>query len=363
MSYTNNFYDFLIKTIKKIIKINHQKKKKKKNNKKNQKNEKDLNKKSNKNNKNKKAKKGKKEINRANKNYKINKNSKSKNKNDKKVSKITKSPKKDTKLTNIKEIKSPNKKNKNSNNKSPNKKSEINKNNKKIVQIFEELQKIVSEPTSEPVPEAKPDPNIQQNEKGKENKENKENKNNKENKENNKVVKQKYPKSKKKNKKIAKIIIDEELKKSTPIRNLKKQPKGILKKVPIPTNFSFNLNSPPPKSQIRSRSSDKKVTFSSEAKEKKYKTFSEIFQSPSKLKATPLKRKINSEKKSSHKKTNILLVEDGNENKNDFIGKKRNISFNDERIVKEYNPKTPVRDVKERMTRKSPLERKKKENN
>ena len=38
--------------------------------------------------------------------------------------------------------------------------------------------------------------------------------------------------------------------------------------------------------------------------------------------------------------------------------KKRNISFNDERIVKEYNPKTPVRDVKQRITRKSPLERK-----
>ena len=119
------------------------------------------------------------------------------------------------------------------------------------------------------------------------------------------------------------------------------------------------MSSPPPKSQYRSKSSDKKVTFSSsEPKDKKFKTFAEIFQSPSKLKATPLKRRINSEKKSSHKKNN-LLMEENEEIKNDFIGKKRNITFNYERIVKEYNPKTPVRDVKERTTRKSPLERKK----
>ena len=53
------------------------------------------------------------------------------------------------------------------------------------------------------------------------------------------------------------------------------------------------------------------------------------------------------------------MIEDNDDTKNDFIGKKRNITFNYERIVKEYNPKTPVRDVKERTTRKSPLERKK----
>ena len=53
----------------------------------------------------------------------------------------------------------------------------------------------------------------------------------------------------------------------------------------------------------------------------------------------------------------ILTAEEKSEKKDTNI-KKRNISFNDERIVKEYNPKTPVRDVKQRMTRKSPLERK-----
>ena len=205
---------------------------------------------------------------------------------------------------------------------------------------MEEIQKIVYEP--QPKNESRSESSENQKEKEKE-----------------KNVKPKYPKSKKKNKKVTKIIIDEELKKSTPIRNLKKQPKGILKKTSLTTHL-FNLNSPPPKSQIRSKSSDKKVTLSSESKDKKFKTFSEIFQSPSKLKATPLKRKINSEKKSSHKKSNILFIEDSPEKKIDFIGKKRNISFNDERIVKEYNPKTPVRDVKQRMIRKSPLERKKK---
>ena len=138
---------------------------------------------------------------------------------------------------------------------------------------------------------------------------------------------------------------------------MKKTPKGILKK--SSSIQTFILASPPPKSQYRSKSSDKKVTFTSESKDKKFKTFAEIFQSPSKLKATPLKRKINSEKKSSHKKNNILLIDDNNNIKNDFIGKKRNITFNNERIVKEYNPKTPVRDVKQRSTRKSPLERKK----
>ena len=179
---------------------------------------------------------------------------------------------------------------------------------------------------------------------------------------NNTNQKPKLPKSKKKGKgkRNQNFIIDEELKKSTPIRNLKKQPKGILKK----TNLTqpFILNSPPPKAYVRSKSSEKKVTFSSD-KNKKHKTFLEIFQSPSKLKATPLKRKINSEKKSSHKKNNILIFEENkNEVKYNFVGKKRNISFNDERIVKEYNPKTPVREVKTGLIRKSPLERKKNQN-
>ena len=58
---------------------------------------------------------------------------------------------------------------------------------------------------------------------------------------------------------------------------------------------------------------------------------------------------------------NILTAEEKSEKK-DLLEKKRNISFNNERIVKEYNPKTPVRDVKQRTTRKSPLEREKDDN-
>ena len=167
-------------------------------------------------------------------------------------------------------------------------------------------------------------------------------------------IKTKYQKSKKKGKKIINntpLIIDEELKKSTPIRNLKKQPKSILKKInPFPNPQS------PIKFQ-KAKSSEKKINLSSESKNKKFRTFAEIFQSPSKLKATPLKRKVNSEKKSNLKMNNILTADEKSEKK-DLNIKKRNITFNDERIVKEYNPKTPVRDVKQRMTRKSPLERK-----
>ena len=177
---------------------------------------------------------------------------------------------------------------------------------------------------------------------------------------NNGILKPKYTKVKKKGKKKiigAPLIIDEELKKSTPIRNLKKQPKSILKKIvtnPLP---SFPDMSTTPIKFKKAKSSEKSITLSSESKNKKFKSFAEIFQSPSKLKATPLKRKVNSEKKSNLKITNILTAEEKSEKK-DFDGKKRNISFNDERIVKEYNPKTPVRDVKQRITRKSPLERK-----
>ena len=172
--------------------------------------------------------------------------------------------------------------------------------------------------------------------------------------ENNKLRYQKYKKKGKKKYHI--LVIDEELKKSTPIRNLKKQPKSILKKINSNNTQPFIARSPSPKRTLKAKSSEKKINLSSE-KNKKFKTFAEIFQSPSKLKATPLKRRVNSEKKSNIKINNILTAEEKTEKK-DFIGKKRNISFNDERIVKEYNPKTPVRDVKQRVTRKSPLERK-----
>ena len=79
------------------------------------------------------------------------------------------------------------------------------------------------------------------------------------------------------------------------------------------------------------------------------------------MKATPLKRKNHSEKKSSPKKK-VKIIEEVKEKpeKKNLLGKKRNIVFTDERTVKEYNPKTPVRDVKHRDIRKSPLVRRKK---
>ena len=137
---------------------------------------------------------------------------------------------------------------------------------------------------------------------------------------------------------------------------MKKKPKSILKKNSPNPALQIREFSPNPIKFQKAKSSDKKINLSSESKNKKFKTFAEIFQSPSKLKATQLKRKVNSEKKSNLKINSILTAEEKSEKK---LGeKKRNISFNDERIVKEYNPKTPVRDVKQRMTRKSPLERK-----
>ena len=332
-------------------KVNNKENENKNSNKVNQREEKDLNKKTNKNKNtntnNRQTRKSKKDQTKTNRN---NKKSQSKNKNIKnnKTNTSINVKNNENKSTNLKEIKSPSKRKSNishsSNSKSPNKTDEFLKNTRKIVKIMEQIQKITSECESKS--------------KDKDKDKNKD----KDTEIENKIIKPKQyrtNKPKKKNKKNMNFIIDEELKKSTPIRNLKKQPKSILKKTTIIN--TFNLNSPQPKIQYRSKSSDKKVTFSSESKEKdkKFKTFSEIFQSPSKLRATPLKRKINSEKKSSHKKNNILLIENNNEDKNDFIGKKRRISFINERIVKEYNPKTPVRDVKQRSTRKSPLERKK----
>ena len=289
---------------------------------------------------NKQLKKPKKEpiktkTNKVNSNNNSNKNTPIKNKDIKTRRNYSKNSKNSSpKITNIKEVKSSNKKNNST--KSPNKKEE-----KKVIK-----KKIITEKKDD-------ENNINQINDN-------ENKNiiKKENNINTSInTNKKQPKAKKKGKRKDNFIIDEELKKSTPIRNLKKQPKGILKKTSL--TQTFIINSPPPKAKVRSKSSEKKVTFSSD-KNKKFKTFSEIFQSPSKLKATPLKRKINSEKKSSHKKNNILVFEeDKNEVFNNFVGKKRNISFNCERIVKEYNPKTPVRDVKAQLIRKSPLERKK----
>ena len=123
-----------------------------------------------------------------------------------------------------------------------------------------------------------------------------------------------YKKSKKNGKKRynnAKLIIDEELKKSTPIRNLKKRPKSILKKININQPNSIQLqNSTTPIKFQKAKSSEKKINLSSESKNKKFRTFAEIFQSPSKLKATPLKRRVNSEKKSNLKMNNILTAEE-----------------------------------------------------
>ena len=49
-----------------------------------------------------------------------------------------------------------------------------------------------------------------------------------------------------------------------------------------------------------------------------------------------------------------------NKIKNEMLGKKRGISFSTDRYVKEFDPKTPVKEIKSRVIRKSPIERKNK---
>ena len=336
---------------------------------------------------NKKKNKKKKVNNKENENNNINntykekgvKKPKEENTKKKRSKKDQKQNNKNSKSNNIKSIKTENQRRKNSNstsrkskknnNRTPKKQEERKPSNKLIEEILKrefELNSKLSKQKDQNQNKNK-ESNIEPNKKKEINKDNNNNESPNINTNNtntllnnNGNIKPKYPKVKKKGKKKiigAPLIIDEELKKSTPIRNLKKQPKSILKKIvanPLP---SFPDMSTTPIKFKKAKSSEKSITLSSESKNKKFKSFAEIFQSPSKLKATPLKRKVNSEKKSNLKITNILTAEEKSEKK-DFDGKKRNISFNDERIVKEYNPKTPVRDVKQRITRKSPLERK-----
>lgn len=157
----------------------------------------------------------------------------------------------------------------------------------------------------------------------------------------------------------------EEEEKSTPIRNLDKIPKGILKKTQ-----SFILDSPlKPKSDninlSKNQFSDSSITSTKSilfqgGLQPKTKSFSEIFKSPSKLKATPLKRRHITEKKE------YINKQIGNEDNKigsiiNLIDKKRSITFSEEKIIKEYNPKTVVKDVKKREIRRSPLEKKKAE--
>ena len=112
-----------------------------------------------------------------------------------------------------------------------------------------------------------------------------------------------------------------------------------------------------------SNSAEKNKNFYHDLNEKFSK---EKFKSPSKFNLTPMKTKkengiINNKRERSREKSNEKK-NFSNEKKNLFDDNKKNknISFNNDRFVKEFDPKTPVRDVKKRGIRKSPLEKSKK---
>ena len=111
-------------------------------------------------------------------------------------------------------------------------------------------------------------------------------------------------------------------------------------------------------------SSGKKKHFFEELEEK-YNNQKK--RSPSKFNVTPMKKKNSStkttvkeikENQSSTKKQDLSSGK--NKIKNEMLGKKRGISFSTDRYVKEFDPKTPVKEIKSRVIRKSPIERKNK---
>ena len=111
----------------------------------------------------------------------------------------------------------------------------------------------------------------------------------------------------------------------------------------------------------KSNSAEKNNNFYHDLNEKFSK---EKFKSPSKFNLTPMKTKkengiIKKERERSRSKSNEKKKFE-KKNLFDDNKKNKNISFNNDRFVKEFDPKTPVRDVKKRGIRKSPLEKSKK---
>ena len=190
-------------------------------------------------------------------------------------------------------------------------------------------------------------------------------------------IEEKQTKKNKKLKKIKNKKINSE-NKSTPEKLLKKiPPKSIMKKNNSENNSlnSSKLSNQKSNKRNSSNSSSKSLSNSKQNSSEKKKNFYQdlnekyskeknTFKSPSKFNLTPMKTKkiVNkNERERSREKSNEKKVKFKDEKKNLFDDNKKNknISFNNDRFVKEFDPKTPVRDVKKRGIRKSPLEKKK----
>ena len=137
----------------------------------------------------------------------------------------------------------------------------------------------------------------------------------------------------------------------------------------------LNCNELEKKNNIENNNLTKKHFYS----ELKRKFENEINKSPTKfnvtpirrnskpiLKKTPIKTSTNdivkkSDKKESKSKCisrNNSEKKKLNSSKKKYLGKKR-ITFNTDKFIKEFNPKTPVKDVSKGILRISPMERKK----
>lgn len=146
---------------------------------------------------------------------------------------------------------------------------------------------------------------------------------------------------------------------SSPIQNLNIKPKSIIKRAKLDS----------PKNSLKSsgskRGSSGKEKHFFEELEEKYNNQKK--KSPSKFNVTPMKKKKSSTKtpvkeiKDYQSSTKKQELSSGKKKiKNEMLGKKRGISFSTDRYVKEFDPKTPVKEIKTRVIRKSPIERKNK---
>ena len=134
------------------------------------------------------------------------------------------------------------------------------------------------------------------------------------------------------------------------------KPKSIIKKT---QNFDSPSNSLRSSSSKRGSSGKKNKHFFEELEEK-YNLQKK--KSPSKFNVTPMKRRNSTTKTPVKEKTpsvkKITTPSSKKKSPAKLLGKKRGISFSTDRYVKEFDPKTPVKDIKTRTIRKSPLERK-----
>lgn len=154
------------------------------------------------------------------------------------------------------------------------------------------------------------------------------------------------------------------------------KPKSILKKDKRLRSASSSTKekkeeTPSPRKQ-RQQARSKTPSPSPNKKKKSESTFYLVLEekykkekrtSPRKFNITPMKvskkSKENEVKKSISKTKQKIDFDDLQKPKQDFLGKKRNISFSSNHLVKEFDPKTPVKEIIKRGERVSPMDKKK----